>query len=109
MSVEELSKMTDKFYDLTLMVDKVDAMFSLPVGLTLAASLGSLCMAVYKNVTYGFDVMTLLNSLDVSGSALALVILLPSLTLLNSKVNTDRIGKQHHRTGTSTNSDKCDN
>ena len=39
LSAEELSKMTDKFYDLTLMVDKVDAMFSLPVGLTLAASL----------------------------------------------------------------------
>ena len=88
LSVEELSKMTDKFYDLTLLVDKMDAMFSLPVGLTLAASLGTLCMTVYKTVTFGLDVTTSLGSLDVSGSALALMILLPSLTLLNSKVNT---------------------
>ena len=90
LSVAELSKMTDKFDDLTLMVDKVDAMFSLPVGLTLAASLGSLCMTVYKTVTFGFDFTTSLGSLNVSGSALALMILLPSLTLLYSKVNSNR-------------------
>ena len=85
LSVEEFSKMTDTFYNLTLMVDKVDDMFSLPVGFTLAASLGSLCMTVYKTVTFGFDVTTSLGSLNVSGSALALMILLPSLTLLNSR------------------------
>ena len=87
LSVEELSKMTDRFHELTLMVNKVDAMFAYPVALSLVASLGSLCFTVYKTVKYNINLMTSLASLDISISALTLVILFSSLTSLNTKVN----------------------
>ena len=86
LSVEELSKMADRFYELTLMVNKVDAMFACPVALSLMASLGSLCMTIYKTVKYSMNI-TSLGALDVSFSALTLMILFPSLTSLNTKVN----------------------
>ena len=87
LSVEELSKMTDRFYDLTLIVNKVDAMFAYPVALSLVASLGSLCMTVYKTVKYNANLGTPLGSLNVSVSVLTLMLLFPSLTSLNTKVN----------------------
>ena len=84
LSKEDLSKMADKFCDLAGMVKRVDAMFSYTVALDLAASLGSLCVAVYY-IVQGENVSAWTMSLSL---ALTVMILIPPLTSLNTKVST---------------------
>ena len=84
LSKEDLSKLADKFCDLARMVKRVDAMFSYTVALNLAASLGSLCVAVYY-IAQGENVSAWTLSLSL---ALTVMILIPPLTSLNTKVST---------------------
>ena len=84
-SLGEFSKMTDKFHDLAMMVD---AMFSKVVALNLASSLGSLCVTVYT-IAQGQNVTTW--TLALSCPALTLIILIPPLTSLNTKVNNTKL------------------
>ena len=82
-SLEELIKMTDQFHELATMVKRVDAMFSKTVALNLAAALGSLCVAVYT-IAQGGNVTDW--TLALACPALTLMILIPPLTSLNTKV-----------------------
>ena len=74
----------DRFYELASIVHKVDEMFSVFIGLNLTAALGMLCGAIY-GVLAGEGTLEEW-SMPVMVSIVTLILLLPSVASLNSKV-----------------------
>ena len=85
----KLFEVSERFTELSSVVDKVDSMFSFPVGIILTMTLSSLCAAIYA-VVVGEN--PIIWSMAVVYSALSLGFLLLSLSTLNYRVrNLSRI------------------
>ena len=84
LSTETFSHATERFYELTSLVDKVDDMFSDIVAVNLALSLASLCTISYGIILDDGTVQDWGIGIKMS-TAILVLILLPT-TLLNEKV-----------------------
>ena len=86
---ETFSETTERFYELTSIVQKVDEMFSDIVAMNLTLALGILCFAIYSLLKHTGTALGW--AIPILMSVSILLTLLPSVTALNSKVNTENV------------------
>ena len=80
---DEFLKASERFRELSLVVNKLDSMFSFAVGIILSMDLGTLCIVTYAVVTGENPTMWYIATVY---SALSLGFLLFSLSTLNNRV-----------------------